>query len=211
MTKSSNPFIDVDTSKPDLRKKEEPLISLRITNPITYIKSWWKKVMNKEGVDFRFKIQPLTAIAMTIIIATIGFGVGQFTITKQKPYVHYTPFTQPTPTPTPNPWRDTAFSGTLRFSKKMGKFYLLTNSSEAINITVLENVDLEKLIGRRIFATGEYNENTHTLIIYEATNMELLPEKVEEIPVEPEPTILPTPEPNASDEADILLVDYETE
>jgi len=208
MTKSSNPFIDINTDKPDLRKKEEPLISLRITNPITYIKSWWKKVMSKEGVDFRFKIQPLTAIAITIIIATAGFGIGQFSISVQKPFIHYTPTTSPTPMPTPNPLRDTAFTGTLKFSKKTAKFYLLTNSSEAITIDVLENVDLEKLIGRRIFATGEYNKNTNIFVISEAMNMELLPEKVEEIPVEPDPTILPSPEPEASDEAE-LMIDYE--
>ena len=203
----SIPFIEINNSKPDLRKKEEPLVSLRITNPITYIKSWWKKVMSKEGVDFHFKIKPLTAIAMTAIVATLGFGVGQFTISKQKPFIHYEPIVKSTPIPTTNLWRDTAFSGTLRFSKKTAKFYLLTNSSEAINITVLENVNLKKLIGRRIFATGRYNEKTHTLIIDEATNMELLPKKVEEIPVEPKPTILPTPEANASDETEVKIPD----
>lgn len=201
MTNKANPLIDIDTSKPDLRKKEEPLISLRVTNPITYLKNWWKKVMSKEGVDFHFKIQPLTAIAITIVIATLGFGVGQFSISRQKPFIHYQPTAKPTSIPAANPLRNTAFTGTLQFSKKTAKFYLLTNSSEAITITVLENVDLEKLVGRRIFATGEYNQETHTLLVTEATNMELLPEEVEEIPVEPDPTILPTPEPDATDEA----------
>lgn len=206
MTNKANPLIDIDTSKPDLRKKEEPLISLRVTNPITYLKNWWKKVMSKEGVDFHFKIQPLTAIAITIVIATLGFGVGQFSISRQKPFIHYQPTTKPTSIPATNPLRNTAFTGTLQFSKKTAKFYLLTNSSEAITITVLENVDLEKLVGRRIFATGEYNQETHTLLVTEATNMELLPEEVEEIPVEPDPTILPTPEPDATDEAEAIQI-----
>lgn len=206
MTNKANPLIDIDTSKPDLRKKEEPLISLRVTNPITYLKNWWKKVMSKEGVDFHFKIQPLTAIAITIVIATLGFGVGQFSISRQKPFIHYQPTVKPTPIPAANPLRNTAFTGTLQFSKKTATFYLLTNSSEAITITVLENVDLEKLVGRRIFATGKYNQETHTLLVSEATNMELLPEEVEEIPVEPDPTILPTPEPDATDEAEAIQI-----
>lgn len=205
MSKDANPFIEINNQKPDLRKKEPPLVSLQVSNPITYIKSWWKRIMNKEGVDFRFKIQPLTAIAMTAIIATIGFGVGQFTLSRQKPFIHYTPIIKATPLPTPSPWRDTAFTGTLRFSKKDAKFYLVTNSSEAINITVLENVDLEKLIGRRIFATGQYNQNTHTLVVSEAINMEVLPKEAEEIPVEPKPTVLPQPDPQATDEAGLFV------
>ncbi len=190
------PLIDFNNSKPDLRKKEEPLVSIRVTNPITYLKSWWKRVMGKEGVDFHFKIKPLTTIAMTIVIATIGFGVGKFSITPQKPFIKYIA----TPTPTPEAWRDTAFSGTLRFSSLENRYYLLTNSSEAINISVLENVKLKPLIGRRIFATGKYNPSTHLLIIHDASDLELLPKEIETIPVvttspTPTPTPLPTTTP----------------
>lgn len=203
-TKKSNPFIEIDNSKPDLRKKEEPLISLRVTNPITYIKSWWKKVMSKEGVDFSFKIKPLTAIAITIVIATFGFGVGKFSFTSQKPFIKYVPVVQPTPKPTPDLWRKTAFTGTLRFASKENQYYLLTNSSEAINLMVLENVNLEELISRRIFATGEYNTSTNTLVVSEAMDMEVLPKTAEKIPVSttatptPKPVVVPTIEPTPS-------------
>ncbi|GIK83850.1 MAG: hypothetical protein BroJett025_04720 [Patescibacteria group bacterium] len=205
MNKEKNSFVEVSEVKPDFRKKEPPFINLQIANPITYLKNWWKKVMSKEGVDFHFKIHPLTAIAITAVVATLGFGVGQFTISKQKPFIHYQPTVKQTPLPSISPLRETAFTGTLQFSKKTAKFYLLTSSAEAINITVLENVDLEKLIGRRIFATGEYNQETNTLFISEATNMELLPETVEEIPVEPEPTVLPTQEQNTTYESEIPM------
>jgi hypothetical protein len=177
--------------------------------------------MSKEGVDFRFKIKPLTAIGITIVTATFGFGVGKISFTYKKPFIKYESIVIPvsTPSPTPNPWRTTAFSGTLRFSVTEGKYYLLTNSSEAINIDVLENVSLNKLIGRRIFATGEYNDSTHTLIISDSADMELLPKKVEIVPIAPEPTIIPTPIPTilpteepepefeASDEAKFMILD----
>lgn len=207
MSKKTTPFIEFDNSKPDLRKKEEPLISLRVTNPITYIKSWWKRIMSKEGVDFSFKIKPLTAIAITIIIATFGFGVGKFSFITQKPFIKYVPIVAPTPAPTPNPWRKTAFSGTLRYAETEKQYYLLTNASEAINILVLENVSLEELIESRIFATGEYNQQTHTLVVSEAMDMEVLPKNAEVIPVvlestpTPIPVEIPTPVIEADEEA----------
>lgn len=192
-SKKSTPFIEINNQKPDLRKKELPLVSLQVTNPITYIKSWWKKVMGKEGIDFSFKIKPLTAIGITIVIATFGFGVGKISFIAKKPFIQYIPSPEQTPVPTPNFWRKTAFSGTLRFSSIENKFYLLTISSEAINLEVLENVSLEKLIGRRIFATGDYNSNTHTLVVADASDMELLPKKIESVPISP----ITTPTPNS--------------
>ncbi|PIZ87779.1 hypothetical protein COX93_00030 [Candidatus Nomurabacteria bacterium CG_4_10_14_0_2_um_filter_30_12] len=206
-SQKASPFVEISNEKPDLRKKEPPLLSVQVTNPVTYLKSWWKKVMGNEGVDFHFKIKPLTAIAMTIIIATIGFGVGKISFTPQKPFIKYVPTVITAPTPTPNPWRETAFSGTLRFSSTENRFYLLTTSSEAVNLDVLESVDFKKFIGRRIFATGKYNSDTRTLIVSDAADLELLPKQVEVVPVsipaiptatpmtQPvEEKVLPTPE-----------------
>ncbi len=190
----TSPFISISNEKPDLRKQEPPLVSVQVTNPVTYLKSWWKKVMGKEGVDFHFKIKPLTAIAITIIIATFGFGVGKIAFTPQKPFIKYVPAVMPTPTPTPDPWRATAFSGTLRFSSAENRFYLLTTSSEAVNLDVQESVNLTELIGRRIFATGNYNSSTRTLVVSDASDLELLPKKVESVPVIEPPTPTITPE-----------------
>ena len=210
-SKKTSPFVEFTNEKPDLRKKEPPLLTVQVTNPVTYLKSWWKKVMGNEGVDFHFKIKPLTAIAMTVLIATYGFGVGKISFAPQKPFIKYVPTIITAPVPTPNPWRETAFSGTLRFSATENRFYLLTTSSEAVNLDVLESVDFKKFIGRRIFATGKYNSETHTLIVNDAADLELLPKQVEIIPVavpaiptatpmtEPvEAEILPTPETDSN-------------
>ena len=71
------PFILVKNEKPDLRKKEQPVVDLKVTNPVTYLKKWWKRVMSNEGVDFRFRIRPLTAIAISVVVAALYFGVGR--------------------------------------------------------------------------------------------------------------------------------------
>lgn len=203
MSIKNTPIIETSTVKTDLRKKEPPLINLQVSNPVTYLKSWWNRVIGGEGVDLRFKIQPLTAIAMTVVIATIGFGVGRITISSTKPYIQLisNPNTQvmkasPEPTyslaPLANPWRVTAFSGILKYSTVDNRYYLITTSSEAITLTVPENVDLGSLIARRIFATGKYNDVTRVLEVSDASDLEVLPKKIETVPVveeSPEPEL----------------------
>jgi len=193
---SKTPLVAVYKEKPDLRKKEPPLVNLQITNPLTYLKSWWKRVMGKEGIDLRFRIHPITAIVLTILIATFSFGVGRITITPYKPFFKFSPASSPTPAPTPNPWRETAFSGTLKFSKPSNKYFLLTSDSEAVILEAPSNIDLNDFVGRRIFAAGEHNKDSNVLRITDASNMELLPKLVKPIPtVAPTPTPSPSPSP----------------
>jgi len=203
------PIISVCKEKPDLRKKEPPLVNVSISNPVTYLKAWWKKVIGKEGIDLRFRIHPLTAIAITIIVATLGFGIGRFALSWQKPFVKFVPAQSPSPIPTPDSWRETAFSGILRFSTVTKKYYLMTASSEAINLQAPATVDLEALVGRRIFATGKYNDLTRTLVVVDVADLEILPEETEPVPlVSPPPTPLttssPTPWPTPEPEAEII-------
>lgn len=190
-TADKTPLVAVYNEKPDLRKKEPPLVNLQVTNPIIYLKRWWNRVLGGEGIDFRFRIKPLTAIALTLIIASVGFGIGRISLSTSQPYIQYTP---PLPTPTPNLWRDTAFTGTLKYSITNQRYYLLTSSSEAINLEVPENIDLSKLIGRRILATGSYNQDQRLLLVNTTEDLEILPKEPTPIPTtSPTPTATPTP------------------
>lgn len=180
----------VSEIKQDLRKKEPPFVDLKVSNPITYLKSWWKRIIGNEGIDFRFRIRPLTAIAISIIVVTVSMGIGKFVFPFKIPFFVYT--SQPTPTPTPDARRQTAFSGELRFTESTSKYYLLTSSSEAINLEVPENIDLSNSIGSRILATGSYNPDTRTLVVTDALDLEILPKEAESIPTtEPDPTSVP--------------------
>jgi len=174
---------------------EPPLVEVKVTNPLTYIKAWWKKVINNEGVDFEFHIRPLTAIAIAVVIATIGFGVGRFVLPEgiDIPFFEYADAT-PSPSPTAETiWKETAYTGTLRYSSETGKYYLVTTSSEAITLQVPENMDLRDFVGKRIFATGKYNKTSRILIIADAKDTEVL----SKTPL-PLPTYSPTPTPSAS-------------
>ena len=169
---------------------DPPLVDLKVTNPVTYFKKWWAKIIGNEGVDFRLHFQPLTATVIALVIITVGFGLGR----QATP----TPTTLPSPTPTPTPepiLKDTAFTGTLQYSSATAKFYLVTTSAEAITLTVPDNLDLQDLVGKRILAVGQYNKPARILEIADAKDMEILPKKPVPIPTTtPNPTDLPLPE-----------------
>jgi hypothetical protein len=191
---------------------EKPLVEVKVTNPFIYLKNWWNKVINNEGVDFKFHIKPLTAIAMTVVIASLGFGVGRFVIPEgvKIPFFKFEDVASPTPTPTSNIWKETAYTGTLQFSSSTGKFYLMvTSSSELITLEVPENINLTDYVGKRILAIGNYNKNLKILRVTDAKTLEVLPKTQVIIPTSiptetptsspsAEPTTSPTPEASPS-------------
>lgn len=170
-----------------------------VNNPVTSLKKWWKKVIGNEGIDFRLTIHPLTAIAIASAIGIGSFGLGRISFPKDNPIVRYLP--QLAPAPSPDPWRETAYTGTLRYTVTSRTFYLTTERAEAITLSVPANVQLHSLVGKRIFAAGRLNTDTGILFVAEATDLELLPAKAiyppEVSPKPPLPTLvaMPTPEP----------------
>jgi len=176
---------------------EPPLVDVKVTNPLTYIKRWWARIIGNEGMEFRFKVRPLTSIAIALVTASVAFGVGRIVLPFKIPFLSfekYEPNQTPSASPTPilDPWRETAFTGTLQFSDALGRFYLITTSSEAITLEIPGNIDLKDFIGRRIFAAGKYNKATRTLVVSSASDLELLPKKPSPIPTII-PTLIPSP------------------
>lgn len=186
-------FVKVTQQKTDLRKKEPPLVDLKVSNPVTYIKTWWRRIIGNEGIEFKLKVKPLTAISITIIIVTVTYGLGRFKLPFKIPFFEYS--SEYEPTPIPDSSRETAFTGILRASTK-DKYYLLTQSSEAITLEVPEKVVLSELVGLRIFATGRFNPDTRTLTVANVTGLEILSSSPSPIP-----TASPTPEPFTTPEA----------
>lgn len=177
--------------------KEPPLIDVKVTNPVTYLKRWWARVMGSEGVDFRFRIHPITAVLCVFAVAVAAFGAGRYSI--KIPFLNYQ-VASPAPSPQ-EVWKETAFTGTLQYSGITKKYFLqVTSSSEAITLQVPEGIDLGNLIGRRIFATGNYSKSTRTLVVADAKDMEILPKSPVPIPTL-EPTSTPTSTPSPTPEA----------
>ncbi len=177
-------------------EQDPPLVDVKVTNPVTYFKKWWNRIIGNEGLDFRFHIRPLTAFIIAAIIATIGFGVGGVVISDDKP----TPKPQSTETPE-EIWKETAYTGNLQFSENNSRYYLLTTSSpEAITLEVPEIVNIDLLVGKRILVIGEYNKSTKVLRVLDLKDLEVLPKTPIPIPtITPTPTATPEAIPEAMD------------
>ena len=212
------PPISVTTNNPTSVSTTNPpdLVSLKITNPLVYIKYWWKRIMANEGIDFRVKVKPLTVFGVSLIAFSLAFGLGGVVLPFAFPWIKVKSnavSVQQSPTPTPNDWRETAIKGTLKKTNTIPvKFFLLTSSDEAVTLQVPTNLNLLSLVGRRILVTGNYNQKQKTLIISDVQDLEVLPTTPVPIPtqtpaptntpastptIEPtaSPTVAPTPEP----------------
>jgi hypothetical protein len=184
----------MDNSSPKNTQVDPPLVDVKVTNPVTYFKKVWNKIIGNEGVDFRFHIKPLTAIIIAAIIAVIGFGVGGVVIDES-------PIGSSTPTPTPQDiWKETAYTGTLQFSENNNRYYLLTTSSaEAITLEVPDVVNINALVGKRILAVGDYSKSTKILKVTDIKDLEVLSKTPLPIPtVTPMPDATPTSTPEPS-------------
>lgn len=170
-----------------------PLLDFKITNPITYLKYWWKRVVAGEGIDVHLRVHPVTAVVISLILVGGGYSLGHFVLPPDSPLIKYVPQLAPaTPSPTPDPWKETAFQGTLRYSSVTKRYYLATSAAQAITLEVPASIDLSKLVGKRIFAVGKYNNKTDVLVVADISNLAVLPS----LPI-PIPTVSPTPSPTA--------------
>src|SRR3989344_4967594 len=158
----------MEDSTPKKNPSDPPLVDVKVTNPVTYFKKVWAKIIGNEGVDFRFHIKPLTAILIAVVIASICFGVGGVVVEDD----------EVTPTPISSPqdiWKETAYTGTLQYSESKNTYFLLTSSSaEAITLNVPEIVNIEALVGKRILAVGDYSKSTKILKITDIKDLEVL-------------------------------------
>ncbi len=212
------PTIVVTTKEPQKVSVANPpdLVNFRITNPLVYIKYWWKKIMAHEGITIKITAKPVTVFGVALIAFSLAFGLGGVVLPFAFPWIKVKSnavSVQQSPTPTPNDWRETAIKGTLKKTNTIPvKFFLLTSSDEAVTLQVPTNLNLLSLVGRRILVTGNYNQKQKTLIISDVQDLEVLPTTPVPIPtqtpaptntpastptIEPtaSPTVAPTPEP----------------
>lgn len=168
-------------------KLDPPLFSFSISNPVTYLRRWWKGVMAGEGVDIKLKIHPFTAVMLVSAISGLSFGLGRITV--PEPVAKYISiFATPLPTATPNPWKESAFVGTLQ--KQNDRYFLLGTDTEAVVLEVPKNVVLLKYVGRKILAVGQYNSSLKVLQVTEASDLEIISGS------QPVPTTPATPVPS---------------
>lgn len=167
------------------------LVNIKITNPLVYIKYWWKRIMANEGIEVKFKAKPITVFGVAFIWSAMAFGLGGVVLPTFFPWVKVDTVVTATPTATPQIVKDTALRGTLtKTNSNPIKFYLITTSTEAVTLEVPEIFNLTSLVGKRILAVGSYDSKNKILVVQDIQDLEVL----SKTPV-PIPTITPTPKP----------------
>lgn len=178
---------------------EPPLVT--VTNPVTYLRRWWNKVMGKEGVYFSFRIHPITAFLIAFGLTTGIFSIGRYSVNIPFLKYQYGATDSPKPTTTTEAiWKETGYTGKLQYSATSNKYFLITTLSEAITLEVPSNLNLFTLIGKRIFAVGEYNKQNKILKVIDVKDLEVLPTTPIPIPtLEPTPISTPSTTPAPTD------------
>ena len=194
-TSSSTP---VNTTNPP------DLVDIKISNPLVYIKYWWKRIMANEGIEVKFKAKPVTVFGVALIWSAMAFGLGGVVLPTFFPWVKVNNLVTSSPTPTSitQIMKDTALRGTLtKTSSVPFKFYLVTTSTEAVTLEVPDNFNLNLLVGKRILAVGSYDSKNKILVVKDIQNLEVLSKTPVPIPTvspSPKPTETPTVIPSAS-------------
>jgi len=185
----NNPTSVNTTTPPDL-------VNLKVTNPLVYIKYWWKRIMANEGIDFRVKVKPLTVFGVSLIAFSLAFGLGGVVLPTFFPWMKFDNGIVATTTPTPQPeiLKDTALKGTLtKTNTTPTKFYLITTSTEAVTLEIPVGFNLTSLVGKRILAVGTYDSKNKVLEVEDIQDLEVL--STTPVPI---PTTTPTPKPTDS-------------
>jgi hypothetical protein len=206
------PPISVTVNNPTAVNTTNPpdLVNLKVTNPLVYIKYWWKRIMANEGLDMRVRAKPLTVFGLAIIIFSGVFGLGGIVFPKFFPWMKFNNNTVvSSPTPQPELLKDTALKGTLtKTNTNPVKFYLITTSTEAVTLEIPVGFNLSTLVGKRILAVGTYDSKNKILEVEDIQDLEVLsstpipiptntpsPKPTETPTIAPTPTVMPTIEP----------------
>jgi hypothetical protein len=172
------------------KKLEEPLVAVKINNPL----SWFMKVLNqlkkKQTTTITFRLGvPLIAIPVFVAaLAGLFFGLGKIT-TKNEVI--------PTASPTPN----------IVMISKVGKlkvvrsgtnvdYFLILSGGDALRLALPSDADMGLYEGKRILASGVFDEANNILTVQKTSDMEVLimsPKPI--ITQSPSPTNTETPTP----------------
>lgn len=120
-------------------KNDPPLVSVSVTNPITYLKLFIKRLLKNEGITI--KIKPLTAIAMILALSTAfgtGFNVATFFFPNSSPIFK----------------RQVSYQGTIQKNQIGGYFLILPDSSLWKLKPKFTNINLEEMVGKQAIIQG---------------------------------------------------------
>ncbi len=144
--------------KSDTKDEDPPL--LKVTNPVTYLKRWWKKIMSNEGMDFgfKFKVKPVTAVIITTLILSNGVTFG---VTYSFAKIFF-------PNSSPILHRQVVNQGTIQ-KNAQGVYYLMAAADSSLwKLKVkTNNINLSELVGKQVIVTGNLTKEKNLIEVSE--------------------------------------------
>ncbi len=140
--------------KPILRSEIPPVIDLKVTNPVTYLKLWWKKIMSGEGISIR--IHPVTAVLIAISVTGGSFFLGRYLQLRSDLLEKYLPQFAGINS------IEAAFTGSLYASE--GTYFLTQSESQSIRIKAT-NQNLSPYLSQKVFVSGKFDPLTRSLTL----------------------------------------------
>lgn len=152
---STAPEIDLIHAKETkaYRKDDPPLIDLKVTNPVSYLKRWWKRMLANEGISLSLKIKPLTAIMLITSFALVfggtGFGVAKVFFPNSSPILK----------------REVLHQGKLIKSGR--SFYLVLSNNETYRLEMPREIDGESMINQPVLLRGNLTREPNLINVKE--------------------------------------------
>lgn len=133
-------------------KNDPPLVAVSVTNPITYLKLFIKRLLKNEGITI--KIKPLTAIAMIIALSTAfgtGFNVARIFFPTSSPILH----------------RAITLQGTIQKSES-GQYYLSLPDNTLWTLRPTNNnINLAGDINKQVMVKGNMTPENNIIEVKE--------------------------------------------
>lgn len=140
-------------------KNDPPLVAVSVTNPVTYLKLFLKRLLKNEGIDIRLKIKPLTVIACVLALSTAfgtGFNVAQMFFPTSSPLLH----------------RSITLQGNIQKSSS-GQYYLsLPDNSLWTLRPKTNNIDLTDNINKQVMVKGNLTAESNVIEVKEVISFE---------------------------------------
>ncbi len=137
-------------------KNDPPLVSVSVTNPVTYLKLFIKRLLRNEGIDLHLKIKPITAILITLAFASIftgtGFSIAKIFFPNSSPILH----------------REVIYQGVVQKTDS-GDYYLSLPNATLYKLTLSNktNINLGSLVNKQVLVKGNFGTEQNAINVTE--------------------------------------------
>ena len=129
-----------------------PVVDVKVSNPLIYIKLWWKKIMSGEGISIR--IHPFTVILIVLTLSSSSFFFGRYIQLRSELLETYLPqFSNISKI-------NAGFTGKLYLSE--GNYYLTQGETQSL-LLKQGKLNLLPYVNQFIFISGKFDPLSHTL------------------------------------------------